>query len=73
MEGVWRLLSREAAEKAPALICCPVQDNPTAPIPGCTTELCGFCLLPVWVGPSAPKNPVRVCIHCKEAGRLTRH
>jgi hypothetical protein len=66
-------LSQNEAERAAALVCCPVEAHPEAPLPGCTQEPCGFCMRPVWVGPSAPKLPIRMCAYCHEDGRLIRH
>lgn len=62
--GKAKVVSREQAEEAGWVVCAPVGGQDPAMVPGSTQTNCVDCGTLVWVSPSAPTTPPRICMAC---------
>jgi hypothetical protein len=62
------VVSEAEAEKANYVVCVRVCDTGFPDIPNSYKANCFACGAPVWVAPSAPMMPARICLIC--AGRM---
>lgn len=63
--GGLEVVADEVAEtSANALMCLNVGDGDDFRVPGSHQENCARCQALVWVGPTAPATPIRVCMRC---------
>ena len=58
------LKSKEEAELSHFLVCTRVENHPIPPGDGATTDTCCECGELVWVAPTSPKEPKRICMTC---------
>lgn len=63
-----RIVTGAEAEEAACVVCMLAADTGIV-ARGSHQESCPHCERPIWVAPSSPKGPPRICLHCFAAGR----
>ena len=59
------VVTPEEAEQCDLVVCMRVSEARLI-APGSTQQACHDCGHPIWVAPTSPAAPIKVCVHCAE-------